>query len=108
MIEIATESDIWKLFWNNPPKDGHRRKGEGLILYDALRHVLDAKSFGANGTDELELTDEKRFYFLVGSANLRQEMTKRAVVRQRDLRDVARSVNNSPGYTLVGYLGTRA
>lgn len=96
MTKIATEDDLWKLFSKKPKS--HRKKGEGLILWEALSQVLNAKSFG-DGRSLLEVNDKERFY-LVAS---RQAS---AVVRQRDLRKVGRALNSNAGETMVSYLGT--
>lgn len=98
MTEIATEDDLWKLFWGKPPKNGHKKKGEGFIFYGALRQVLDAKSFGENGKCQLTLEDEKKRYLVCS-------IKAKAVVRQCDLRSVAQSMNRGAGDVFVGYLG---
>lgn len=96
MTEIATEDDLWKLFFKEP-KD-HKEQGDGFILWEALSQVLQAKSFG-DGTQALKIKCENRFYHVVGGGC-------HAVVRQCDLRKVARSLNGMAGDTMVGYLGT--
>jgi len=97
MTSIATEDDLWKLFFKRPKT--HKKAGEGYILWETLNQVLSAKSFG-NGAEALKLDCEDRFYHVVGGAH--------AVVRQRDLRAVARTMNGMSGDTMVGYLGTSA
>ena len=97
MTEIATEDDLWKLFSEKPKS--HRKKGDGFIFWEALNQVLSAKSFG-DGTQALTLECEDRFYRIVGGDT-------EALVRQCDLRKVAKALNGMGGDTFVGYLGTR-
>lgn len=98
MTEIATEDDLWKLFFNDPPKDGFTQKGEGAIHYSALKQVLEAKSFG-KGNEQLRLTDESRFYLLTHDTH--EDRRSAAIVCQRDLRKTARAFGG-----FVAYLGT--
>ena len=101
MTEIATEDDLWKLFVKKPTKNGHKKQGDGAIHYQALRPVLEYKVFGPTGDERLIIEDESRLY-LVG------RLGTTAVVRQCDLRGVARSINSSGGGdTYVSYLGIR-
>lgn len=100
MAEIASEDDLWKLFWGNPPKNGHEQRGEELVYATHLQPLLDAKSFGANGKSKLALTDETRHY-LVAHDNAQ------AFVRQCDLRTVIKALAREPGGSVrIGYLGT--
>lgn len=102
MTEITTEDDLWKLFFKNPTKHGYKKKGDGAVYYQALRQVLDAKSFGPTHNKRLVIEDPNRLY-LVG------RLGTTAVVRQCDLRDVARAVDSSGGGdTFISYLGIRA
>lgn len=99
MAEIVSEDDLWKLFWKEPPTDGHKQKGEGFVYYTDLQPILDAKSFGANGKSKLALTDETRRYLV---ANDRAQ----AFVRQCDLRTVIKALaREHAGMVHVGYLG---
>ena len=100
MAEIASEDDLWKLFWEKPPRNGHKEKGEQFIFSSDLMPILDAKSFGANGKSKLALTDETKRY-LVAHDNAH------AFVRQCDLRAVIKSLAREPaGPVNIGYLGT--
>lgn len=100
MTEIASEDDLWKLFWEQPPKDGHKQEGEGFIYYRDLQPILDAKSFGADGKSKLALTDERRRY-LVANENTQ------AFVRQCDLRPVIKALAREQARMVhIGYLGT--
>ncbi len=66
-----------------------------------LRQVLDAKAFGPNGNARLEIEDENRLYVV-------DRLGTSAIVRQCDLRNVARAINSSGGgMTVVAYLGTQ-
>ena len=98
MTEIATESDLFKLFFEKPLKHGYIKRGDGFIYYEALRQVLDAKSFGEDGQSALPMGDDKRFYLVADRWSV-------AVVRQCDLRATARALNNGKGDLFVGYLG---
>lgn len=100
MAEITSEDDLWKLFWENPPKNGHRQKGEQFVYGDSLMTLLDAKSFGTNGKSKLDLTDKTRRY-LVAHDNAQ------AFVRQCDLRAVIKALaRGHAGAVHIGYLGT--
>ncbi len=103
MTEIATEDDLWKLFFVNPPKDGFKQQGDGAIHYSALRQVLEAKSFG-KGHEQLRLTDESRFYLL--TYDLPDSRRSTAVVCQRDLRSSARAFMGLGDGFVVAYLGS--
>ncbi len=99
MTEIVSEDDLWKLFWKEPPTDGHKQKGEGFIYSTDLQPILDAKSFGTDGKSKLALTDETRRY-LVAQDNAQ------AFVRQCDLRTVIKALAREPaGPVHIGYLG---
>ncbi len=99
MTEIATEDDLWKLFFKKPTKHGYKKKGDGAVYYQAFKQVLDAKTFGPDGNKRLVIEDPNRLY-LVG------RLGTTAVVRQCDLREVARAINSSGGGdAYVAYLG---
>ena len=99
MTEIASEDDLWKLFWEKPPRSGHRQKGEQFVYGDTLMTLLDAKSFGANGKNKLALTDETRRYLVAHDS-------AQAFVRQCDLRAVIKALaRDHAGNVHVGYLG---
>lgn len=100
MTEIATEHDLFKLFFETPGNNDHKTKGEGFILYETLRQVLDAKSFGPDGQAKLETVDEERNYLLTDGERCF------AKVRQCDLRKSARAINGNVQVLLVGYLGS--
>ena len=100
MAEIASEDDLWKLFWEKPPKNGHRQKGEQFVYGDSLMTLLDAKSFGTNGKSKLDLTDKTRRYLVAHDR-------AQAFVRQCDLRAVIKALaRDRTGAVHVGYLGT--
>jgi len=101
MAEIATEDDLWTLFWKTPPKNGHRKKGEEFLYCDDLLQILNAKSFGEDGKSQLALNDEDRHYLLSSDGVL-------AKVRQCDLRTAAKAMAREKGMVHVGYLGTGA
>lgn len=99
MAEIASEDDLWKLFREKPPRNGHRQKGEQFVYADALLTLLDAKSFGANGKSKLDLTDKARRYLVA------HDITQ-AFVRQCDLHKVIKALaRDHAGPVHVGYLG---
>lgn len=100
MAEIASEDDLWKLFWEKPPRNGHRKKGERFVYGDSLMTLLDAKSFGTSGKSKLDLTDETRRYLVAHDK-------AQAFVRQCDLRTVIKALAREPaGPVHIGYLGT--
>lgn len=100
MAEIASEADLWKLFWENPPKNGHEQRGEQLVYATHLQPLLDAKAFGANGKSKLALTDETRRYIVAHD-------NAQAFVRQCDLRTVIKALaREHAGVVHIGYLGT--
>jgi hypothetical protein len=99
MTEIATEDDLWKLFWKSPPKNGHRKKGEEFVFCDDLLQILDARSFGEDGKSKLDLNDENRRYLVASDE-------AHTFVRQRDLREVSKAMMREAGMVHVGYLGT--
>lgn len=99
MAEIASEDDLWKLFWEKPPRNGHRQKGEQCVYADSLMTLLDAKSFGANGKSKLDLTDKTRRYLVAHDR-------AQAFVRQCDLHKVIKALaRDHAGDVHVGYLG---
>jgi len=99
MAEIASEDDLWKLFWENPPKNGHKQKGEQFVYGDTLMTLLDAKSFGGSRKNKLALTDETRRYLVAHDS-------AQAFVRQCDLRAVIKALaRDHAGAVHVGYLG---
>jgi len=101
MAEIATEDDLWKLFWKTPPKNGHKKKGEEFLYCDDLLQILNAKSFGEDGKSQLVLDDENRRYIISNHSS-------DAFVRQCDLRTVGKAMLRARGDVHVGYLGTKA
>lgn len=103
MAEIVTEDDLFKLFFKKPAKNGYKKPGDGFICYDFIRPILEAKSFG-DGNKPLALDDESRFY--IASFCEAERDRREAVVRQCDLRSVARSLNRGKGDLFIGYLGT--
>lgn len=109
MTEIATEDDLWKLFFNNP--EDHTAEGDGFIPWTVFRQVIEAKTFG-NGTEPLRLAATDRFYRVVRWASRRELLRRRslllcdAVVPQRDLRRVGKSMVSGDADLIVGYLGT--
>jgi hypothetical protein len=99
MAEIATEDDLWTLFWKTPPKNGHRKKGDEFLYCDDLLQILNAKSFGEDGKSQLVLDDENRRYLISNHSS-------DAFVRQCDLRTVGKAMMRERGMVHVGYLGT--
>ena len=96
MVDIATEDDLWKLFFETPQDP--TKKGDGYIPWRTLDLVLSAKSYG-DGTKPLKMACVDRFYHVTHEAGVPS-----AIVCQRDLRKIAR-VLGGMGDTYVGYVG---
>jgi len=104
-VSVASEADLWKLFWNSKfPTDGSRSPGELTLWFEdfstVVRHILSTKKDEAAGKSVRRLTNKGLFYLLYAVSD-DNEIVHQAVVPQASVLDAGRAMASSARLFLI-------